>query len=379
MIPFNRTIFIFDGRERSYVEEALESFDHSGNGPFTQACANRLSETTDAEMAYLTPSCTAALEMAVLALEEMEGFEVIMPSFTFPSTANAVVRAGGVPVFVDIRPDTLNLDEALIEDAITASTVAIMPVHYAGVPCDMGAINRIADRHDLNVIVDAAQALGSSHEGTPVGSHAEFECISFHSTKNISCGEGGALLGNADADTGEVCAEIQEKGTNRTALINGTVDRYTWLREGSSFLLGEIPAAVLLAQLERMEAINERRLRTWSTYYAAFADLEQSGDARRPGVPRNVTHNGHIFYLLAEPERRDAIIARMLSLGVQAYSHYVPLHSSPAGRSLGRSHGSFTVTDWAAGSIVRLPIWNGISDDEVHQVIEATYTAFGRV
>ena len=287
-----------------------------------------------------------------------------MPSYTFVSTANAFVLRGAVPVFVDIRPDTLNLDEKLIEAAITPRTKAIVPVHYAGVGCEMDAIMAMAERHDLLVIEDAAQGVMSSYKGRPLGSIGDLAAVSFHETKNIISGEGGALLVN-DPRFDERAEIIREKGTNRSQFFRGQVDKYTWVDIGSSYLPGEIIAAFLWAQMEEVEAITRRRLAMWSTYHQWFAESERDGVLRRPIVPAHCVHNAHMYYiLLPDLERRTAVIDRLRKAGVQSVFHYVPLHSAPAGVKYGRAHGDLRVTDDLSGRLLRLPLWVGMEEQQ---------------
>jgi dTDP-4-amino-4,6-dideoxygalactose transaminase len=361
-IPFNKPFLT--GRELDYIRQAHEAHHLSGDGAFTRRCSEWLARSTGAHLALLTHSCTAALEMAAILAQVGPGDEVIMPSFTFVSTANAFVLRGAIPVFVDVRPDTLNIDESRIEAAITRRTKAIVVVHYAGVACEMDAITRIARRHRLMLIEDAAQALGASYRGRPLGSFGELAALSFHETKNLISGEGGALLVNAP----ELAARaemVREKGTNRSAFFRGEVDKYTWVDVGSSFLPSDIIAAFLWAQLEQAEAITERRRALWQRYHEAFADLEQTGRATRPVVPEHASANAHgYFLLLADLASRQRFIDTLRPQGVHCVFHYVPLHSSPAGRKLGRASGKLPVTDSVAERLVRLPLWIGL---EAHQ------------
>jgi dTDP-4-amino-4,6-dideoxygalactose transaminase len=317
------------------------------------------------------------LEMAAILAEVGPGDEVVMPSYTFVSTANAFVLRGAKPVWVDIREDTLNLDERLVESAITERTRAIVPVHYAGVGCDMEAIGEIARRHRLLVIEDAAQGIMAWHgpEERALGAMGHLGALSFHETKNVSCGEGGALLVN-DPRWIRRAEILQEKGTNRHEFFRGTVDKYTWVDVGSSFLLSEVSAAFLAAQLEYAASITGRRLRIWDAYFEAFAPLEEAGLLRRPVVPPGCRHNAHMFYVLAKDRAaRDALISRLADRGVHAVFHYVPLHSSPAGRQHGRPGGDLPVTDDVSGRVVRLPLWPDLDDESVRLVIEAVYGA----
>ncbi len=361
-VPFNRPYMT--GRELGYIAQAHAEMHLAGDGSFTKKCNRWIEQRTGAGRAMLTHSCTAALEMAALLAEVGAGDEVIMPSYTFVSTANAFALRGAVPVFVDIRADTLNLDERLVEAAITPKTRAIVPVHYAGVGCEMDELMAIARRHDLLVIEDAAQALMASYRGRPLGSIGDLGAISFHETKNVISGEGGALLINAPrfAERAEI---IREKGTNRSQFFRGQVDKYTWVDVGSSYLPGELIAAFLWAQLEEADTITQRRLAMWARYHAAFADAERHGKLARPQVPAHCKHNAHMYYvLLPDLARRSAAMARLKALGVQTVFHYVPLHSAPAGRRHGRAHGDLAVTDDIADRLLRLPMWVGMEDQQ---------------
>ena len=374
-IPFNQPFLT--GRELEYIAEAHANHHLSGDGPFTQRCHAWLERTVGCPKALLTHSCTAALEMAAILVGIRPGDEVIMPSFTFVSTANAFVLRGGVPVFVDAREDTLNIDESKVEAAITAKTRAIVVVHYAGVACEMDAILAIARRHGLPVIEDAAQAVLASYKGRPLGGLGALGALSFHETKNILCGEGGALLVN-DPALAERAEVIREKGTNRSRFSRGEVDKYTWVDIGSSFLPGEVIAAFLWAQMEMAEAITRRRKQIWARYQEAFAGLEESGRARRPVVPANAESNAHNYCLvLPDLETRDRLIRGLREDGIQAVFHYVPLHDSPAGRKFGRPSGPMEITRSVAERLVRLPLWLGL---EAHQdeVIESCKRALAR-
>ncbi|MFT3897078.1 MAG: dTDP-4-amino-4,6-dideoxygalactose transaminase [Thermomonas sp.] len=359
-VPFNRP-YIGD-RTLDAVANAFAGGHLSGDGAFTKACHAWLEARTGAAKALLTHSCTAALEMAALLLDLKPGDEVIMPSFTFVSTANAFVLRGAVPVFVDIRPDTLNIDEALIEAAITPKTRAICVVHYAGVSCEMDDILAIAARHGLAVVEDAAQGIMSTYKGRALGTIGELGALSFHETKNIISGEGGALLVR-DAALAERAEIIREKGTNRSKFFRGQVDKYTWVDVGSSYLPSEILAAFLSAQLEEADSINARRLAIWDRYHAWAAAHEANGRLRRPIVPGNCTHNAHMYYLLLRDlEDRTAFIAGLKQAGVGAVFHYIPLHSSPAGMHYGRTAGGLPVTDSVSDRLVRMPLWIGLEE-----------------
>jgi len=368
MIPFNKPYMT--GKELFYIAEAHFNSMLAGDGPFTKRCHSWLETRTGSGKALLTHSCTAALEMAAILVDIQPGDEVIMPSYTFVSTANAFVLRGGVPIFVDIRPDTLNIDETLIEAAITPRTKAIVPVHYAGVACEMDAIMDIARRHRLMVIEDAAQGIMSSYKGRPLGSIGHLGCLSFHETKNIISGEGGALLIN-DAELSHRAEIIREKGTNRSEFFRGQVDKYTWCDVGSSYLPGELIAAFLWAQMEAADEITHRRLKLWNAYHQAFAPLEQKGLVRCPIVPHGCAQNAHMYYLLLpDLATRTAFIGRMQQKEISTVFHYVPLHCSPAGKRIGRSHSELPVTVDLADRLVRLPLWVGLEQAQ-ERVIEA--------
>ena len=331
-IPFNRPFAT--GDEFDLIREAIDNMHISGNGPFGRRCEQWLSERIGSASVHMTPSCTSALEMAALLAGIGPGDEVLMPSFTFVSTANAFVLRGATPVFVDIRHDTLNIDEALLEGAITDRTKAIVPVHYAGVACDMDAIVALADRRGLVVIEDAAHALLASYRDQPLGGIGQLGTLSFHETKNVSCGEGGALLVN-NPSLVERAEVVQEKGTNRARFHRGEVDKYTWTDVGSSFLLSDVNAAFLCAQLGRADWMTAQRMELWDAYHAGFVELEAAGMVRRPIVPEGARHNAHLYYLLIETAAdRDRLIEVLDSRGIRAVFHYVPLHSSSAGLEL---------------------------------------------
>ncbi|MGI8513370.1 MAG: dTDP-4-amino-4,6-dideoxygalactose transaminase [Solirubrobacteraceae bacterium] len=372
-IPFNRPYAT--GNEFKYIQQALDNLHLSGNGPFSARCAKWLEAHTGAARALLTPSCTAALEMAMLLADIGPGDEVVLPSFTFVSTASAVALRGATPVFADIRPDTLNLDPEQVAAAVTPATKAIVPVHYAGVGADMPALTELAADHGLGVIEDAAQGVLSAHGDRALGAWGRLGCLSFHETKNVSCGEGGALLVN-DPDLIERAEILHEKGTNRSQFFRGQTDRYTWVDLGSSFVASDLSAAFLWAQLERAEEITERRLAVWRAYHEALEPLEREGRLRRPVVPDDRRHNAHMYYVLARDEAaRDRLIEDLGRQGIQAVFHYVPLHSSPAGRRLGRAHGALAVTDDVAGRLARLPMWIGMEPADVERVADAVGTA----
>lgn len=367
MIPFNKPYMT--GKELYYIAEAHFNGVLAGDGAFTMRCHEWLEAHTDTKKALLTHSCTAALEMAAMLLDIQDGDEIIMPSFTFVSTANAFILRGGVPVFVDIREDTLNLDERLIEDAITPRTKAIIPVHYAGVSCEMDTILEIAKRHKLKVVEDAAQGVMASYKGRPLGSISDLGAYSFHETKNVISGEGGALLIN----TPELVSRaeiIREKGTDRSRFFRGEVDKYTWQELGSSFLPGEIIAAFLWAQLGEAFSITNQRLEVWDYYHSALAPLESSGLLRRPIIPGECQHNAHMYYVLLRPEvDRDVVLRELKRNNISSVFHYVPLHSSPAGERYGRVHNSLDVTIKQSARLIRLPLWVGINGAQQDQVV----------
>jgi dTDP-4-amino-4,6-dideoxygalactose transaminase len=376
-VPFNKPYMT--GRELSLISQAHAKGHLSGDGAFTRQCHEWLEARTGCSKALLTHSCTAALEMAALLLDLKPGDEVIMPSFTFVSTANAFVLRGAIPVFVDIRPDTLNLDERLVEAAITSRTKAICVVHYAGVACEMDDIMDIASRHGLAVVEDAAQGIFSTYKGRPLGSIGTFGALSFHETKNIISGEGGALLVNSERHV-ERAEVIREKGTNRSKFFRGQVDKYTWVDVGSSYLPCEIIAAFLVAQLEEADDINRRRMAIWERYDAWASPLEQQGLLRRPIVPEHCGHNAHMYYLLLPSlESRTRYIEALKGRGVSAVFHYIPLHSSPAGQRYARTADPMQVTDDTSDRLVRMPLWIGLEDvmDEVLQAADDALIAAG--
>lgn len=375
MIPFNKPYMT--GDELGYIAEAHLNGHLSGDGPFTKFCHGWLESNTGCAKALLTHSCTAALEMSALLLDLAPGDEIILPSFTFVSTANAFVLRGAVPVFVDVRADTLNIDESLIEAAITPRTKAICVVHYAGVACEMDAIMDIARRYHLKVVEDAAQAVFSSYKGQPLGAIGDLGCLSFHETKNIISGEGGALLVR-DAELIARAEIIREKGTNRSRFLRGQVDKYTWVDVGSSYLPSELIAAFLKAQMEHGEAITQRRLAIWDRYHAWAEAHERAGRVRRPIVPDHCTHNAHMYYLLLpDLEARTRFMDAMRASGISTVFHYIPLHSAPQGLSSARTSGALEVTDRVSSQLVRLPLWLGLEDrmDEVLESADAALEA----
>lgn len=343
------------------IAQAAHRYGHiSGNGLFTKKCEFWIEKNLRTKKALLTHSCTAALEMAAILLDLKRGDEVILPSFTFVSTANAFVLRGATPVFVDIRPDTLNLDENKIERAITKKTRAIVPVHYAGVGCEMNAIMGLARRHRLSVVEDAAQGILSAYNKKPLGSMGDLSVLSFHETKPIISGEGGALLVN-DTRFIKRAEIIREKGTNRSEFFRGQVDKYTWLEIGSSYLPSELVAAFLWSQFEEASEILRHRLKIWAQYHRAFEKLEYRGKLRRPTVPPGQTHNGHIYHLIfPNAKKRDKTLYQLNRAGINATFHYIPLHLSPAGRRFGRASGRLTVTERVSHCLLRLPLWLGV-------------------
>lgn len=361
MVPFNKPSLV--GNEIKYIRDAVRRGQLAGDGTYTRKCNEIICALTDAPKALLTHSCTAALEMAAILCDLGPGDEVILPSFTFVSTANALVLRGAVPVFVDIDPATLNIDPARVAEAVTERTRAIFAVHYAGFPADMDALAGIARAHGLYLVEDAAQALGSTYKGRLAGSLGDMAAFSFHETKNIISGEGGALTLTRDDLMGR--AEIiREKGTNRAQFFRGQVDKYTWVDIGSSYLPGELIAAFLLAQLETEAAIRTRRLAAFDAYTEAFAPLAEAGHLRLPVIPEHTTGNGHMFYLLLDGlETRTAFIDGMKARGVITPFHYVPLHSAPAGRRFGRAEGPMEVTDRISETLVRLPMFFDLGSD----------------
>jgi dTDP-4-amino-4,6-dideoxygalactose transaminase len=368
-VPFNHPYMT--GQELEYIAQAYNLHKLSGNGQFTQRCHKLLQQQVGSQKVLLTHSCTAALEMASILCDLQPGDEVIMPSYTFVSTANAVVLRNAIPVFVDIRPDTLNIDETLIEAAITPRTKAISVVHYAGVSCEMDTIMDIATRHNLFVIEDAAQGYESYYKGRPLGSIGHFAAMSFHETKNVISGEGGALFVN-DPKYTELAEIIWEKGTDRSQFFRGIVDKYTWQHVGSSFLPSELIAAFLLAQLENGQSITQNRLATWDTYHTAFADLAKEELLSQPVVPVNCQHNAHMYYvILPTADIRNELLEALKDININAIFHYIPLHSSPAGMRYGRVHGRMDNTDSLSGRLLRLPMYNYIDDAKIQRVIES--------
>lgn len=375
-IPFNRPYVT--GKEQANVEQALKSYHLSGDGAFTRRCHQWLEARTGCAKALLTHSCTSALDLAAILLDLKSGDEVIMPSFTFVSTANAFVLRGAIPVFVDIREDTLNLDERQIEAAITSRTRAIAPVHYAGVACEMDPIAAIAKRHGLRIVEDAAQGIMATYRGTPLGAIGDLGSFSFHETKNIMSGEGGALLVN-DPTLAQRAEIIREKGTDRGRFFRGEVDKYTWQDVGSSLLPSDLTAAFLWAQLEDAEHITRERLAVWDKYHAMLAPLEQRGLLRRPIVPGHCRHNGHLYYvLLPAGTDRGTILRKLREAEIYAVFHYVPLHSSPAGMRFGRTHGDLRRTTDLSERLVRLPFWIGLQEAQQQRICDTLQSILER-
>jgi dTDP-4-amino-4,6-dideoxygalactose transaminase len=369
--PSERLVFnrpFTTGREQRYVQEAVENLHLSAGGPFSERCARRLRELTGSRGVLLTHSATGALEMAALLTGAGPGLEVVMPSFTFPSTATAVALRGAVPVFVDVREDTLTVDVSQVERALGPRTRAIVPVHYAGVACDMDELGELARARRLALVEDAAQGLDATYRGRPLGSFGDAAALSFHETKNVMCGEGGALLVN-DESLFERAELLHEKGTDRHRFGRGEVREYRWQDLGSSFAMSELSAAFLWAQLEAVAEIGQARHAIWDLYHEAFLPLEAAGLLRRPVVPPDRGHNAlSYFVVLADPAWRRPLLTTLEAGGIQAISHYVPLHDSPAGRRFGRAVGELTVTTSMAARLVRLPLWIGMTEADVDRV-----------
>ena len=367
-IPFNIPPYV--GHEMEYLQKACE-VNHKicGDGPFTKQCKAWVEEKTGTAGCLMTTSGTSALEMAAHLSHIQPGEEVIMPSYTFCSTADAFVLKGAVPVFVDIRPDTMNLDETLLEDAITDKTRAIAAVHYAGVSCEMDTILEIAKRHHLTVVEDAAQGVMSSYKGKALGTLGDFGCYSFHETKNYSMGEGGAILIRDPEKISE--AEIlREKGTNRSQFFRGQIDKYTWVDYGSSFLPSELNAAYLMAQLDQADEINNARLARWAQYYRLLSPLAAEGRIELPVIPEGCVHNAHMFYIkTGDLEERQALIQALREQGILAVFHYIPLHSSPAGKKFGRFHGEDRYTTRESERLLRLPMYYSLTEENVNDVV----------
>ncbi|MEZ3501878.1 MAG: dTDP-4-amino-4,6-dideoxygalactose transaminase [Lachnospiraceae bacterium] len=366
MINFNEPPYI--GSEEKYIREAIVEKKICGDGKFTKKCNQWLEKRTGSRKALLTTSCTHATELAALLADIGPGDEVIMPSYTFVSTADAFVLRGAKAVFVDIRPDTMNIDETLIEDAVTERTKAIVPVHYAGVSCEMDTIMDIAQRHHLTVIEDAAQGIMSTYKGKALGTIGHYGCYSFHETKNLSMGEGGAIL-IRDEENIERAEIIREKGTNRSKFFRGQIDKYTWVDAGSSYLPSELNAAYLWAQLERADEIIENRIKSWNKYYSLLEELSKQGRIQLPVIPDGCVHNAHMFYIKAKDlEERTKLIQHLKKKGIQCVFHYIPLHSSPAGKRLGRFHGEDFHTTKESERIMRLPMYYGLQMEDIEKI-----------
>ncbi len=375
MINFN--VPPYTGKEMDYIRKCVESQKICGDGAYTRKCNEWLEEKTKAPKCLLTTSCTHALEMAALLSDIRPGDEVIMPAYTFVSTADAFVLRGAVPVFVDIRPDTMNIDENLIEAAITEKTRVIVPVHYAGVACEMDKIMEIAKKYNLAVIEDAAQGIMSTYKGRALGTFGNFGCLSFHETKNFSMGEGGALMIRDEKDV-EEAEIIREKGTNRSKFYRGQIDKYTWVNFGSSYLPSDINAAYLYAQLEFAQEITDYRLNCWNRYYERLKPLADAGKIELPKVPDGCEHNAHMFYLkAADIEVRSAFISFMKENGIMCVFHYIPLHTAPAGRKFGRFHGEDRYTTRESERLVRLPMYYGLTLEQVDSICDKVLEFFG--
>lgn len=374
MIHFNLPPYV--GTELTYVKQAIEAKKICGDGQFTKKCSTWFQERFHAQKVLLTTSGTTALDMAALMCDLQPGDEVILPSFTFSSTATAFVLAGATLVFIDIRPDTMNMDETKIEAAITSRTKVIVPVHYAGVACEMDAIMAIARKHGLKVVEDAAQGVMSTYKGRPLGTIGDFGCFSFHETKNYSMGEGGALIIN-DPAYNERAEILREKGTNRSKFFRGQVDKYTWIDFGDSYLPSDMNAAYLWAQLEKADAINQDRLATWNAYHTAFQALAQKGKVTLPTIPHDCVHNAHMYYLkCSDLEERTRFISYMKENDVMTVFHYVPLHSAPAGLKFGRFHGEDQYTTAESDRLVRLPMYYGLTEQDRCRVIDLVLEFF---
>ncbi len=376
MISFNVPPVV--GGEETYINDAIKSRKISGDGKYTKLCSQWLEERTGTKKVLLTTSCTHATEMAAFLLDIREGDEVIMPSYTFVSTANAFVLRGAKAVFVDIRPDTMNIDEKLIEDAITDRTKAIVPVHYAGISCEMDTIMDIAKRHNLKIVEDAAQGIMSTYKEKPLGAIGDFGCYSFHETKNLSMGEGGALLIH-DGRFIENAEIIREKGTNRSKFFRGEIDKYTWVSPGSSYLPSELNAAYLYAQMEKAQVIYDDRMKSWSIYYDMLKPLKEEGLIELPVIPKDCVHNAHMFYIKVDGlATRSKLLPWLKKKGVYAVFHYIPLHSSPAGREYGYFHGEDKFTTRESERLIRLPMFYRLKEEEITYICRCVGEFFGR-
>ena len=368
MIHFN--VPPFTGKETEYIRKAIDNHKICGDGEFTKKCNSELEKILVGSKVLLTTSGTSALEMAAVLCNVKPGDEVIMPSYTFCSTADAFVQRGATIIFVDVRPDTMNIDETKIEDAITDKTKVIVPVHYAGVACEMDTIMDIARRHHLLVVEDAAQAIFSTYKGKPCGTIGDFGCLSFHETKNYSMGEGGAIL-IKNEDMIEPAEIIREKGTNRSKFFRGQIDKYTWVDAGSSYLPSELNAAYLYGQLEQADKIFDDRINTWNEYYKAFKDIADAGKIDLPTIPEGCEHNAHMFYIKCKDlDERTALISHAKENGVMLVFHYIPLHSAPAGKKFGRFNGEDIYTTKESERLVRLPLYYNITKEDRDKVIK---------
>lgn len=376
MIPFNIPPYI--GKEKKYINEAIKNHKICGDGEFTKKCNLWFENKTKIQKTLLTTSCTHALEMAALLCNIKPNDEVIMPSYTFVSTANAFVLRGAKIVFVDIRPDTMNIDEKLIESAITSKTKVIVPVHYAGISCEMDQINKIAKKYSLLVVEDAAQGVMSRYKGKHLGTLSDFGCYSFHETKNYSCGEGGLLL-IKNKNYNESAEIIREKGTNRAKFYRGQIDKYTWIDAGSSYLPSELNAAYLYAQLESASKINNKRLKSWNLYYKNLKTLEDEGTIKLPTIPKECQHNAHMFYIKCQNlEERTKLIDFLKRNNIMAVFHYIPLHSSPAGKKFGRFNGTDTFTTKESEKLLRLPMYYTLKNNEINYICNKIKEFYGK-
>ena len=374
MISFNKPPYV--GEEIKYIEEAVKAQKICGDGQFTKKCNKWFEDKTGAAKVLLTTSCTHATELAALLLDIQPGDEVIMSAYTFVSTADAFVLRGATAVFVDINPKTMNIDENLIEDAITEKTKAIVPVHYAGVSCEMDKIMEIAKKHNLYVVEDAAQGVMSTYKGKALGTIGDYGCYSFHETKNYSMGEGGSLL-IRDGKNAELAEIIREKGTNRSKFFRGQIDKYTWVEAGSSYLPSDMNAAYLWAQLQKADEINENRLKSWNRYYEGLKDLKEAGKIELPYIPEYCEHNAHMFYIKAKDlEERSALISYLKENGVTAVFHYIPLHTAPAGKEYGRFHGEDKYTTKESERIIRLPMYYELDEQDAKKVMDLIHTFY---
>lgn len=368
MLYFNVPPFV--GNEMDYVKKAIDNHKICGDGEFTKKCNAWIEEFTGTKKALLTTSCTHALEMAAIMCDVKPGDEVIMPSYTFVSTADAFVSRGATVVFVDIDPKTMNINADLIEEAITSKTKVIVPVHYAGVSCDMDKINALAEKYNLKVVEDAAQGFGSTYKGKALGTLSDYGCYSFHETKNLSMGEGGALL-IKDSENAEKAEIVREKGTNRSKFFRGQIDKYTWVDFGSSYLPSDINAAYLWAQLEKEREIYNSRMNCWNIYYKDLRELEEKGVIELPFIPEGCVHNAHMFYIKAKDcDERTELIDYLKAHDIQTVFHYIPLHSAPAGIKYGRFHGEDKYTTKESERLLRLPLFYGLSEEDVHRVTD---------